>query len=327
MRIRYFFVWTLLSIVGVLPVVSNAQVGLTWEVTNFDIVCKLPADFEVQRSADFTATLQMRNRSPRAYDQVTLRINEAAVISDISVDGTTVDFRVGQEKITANQNLQRVQMRIKDVQPGASAQVSVKYKLNVASNSGLMALSPTATQFLPYAFWYPAPTSWYYTEGADSAPFKIRVEGLGDRQLVSAGSEADGTFSSSLSGMPFFATGNWIRTEHNGVFVYAPKGIPAAPGIVEAMAGLASEAKAFAEARIGKKIPVPLRIVSVSRGSGFSESGTVFVDRGAFTNASMDSKTAIAISEAVMKTMLGNVVATRGDWLRRYPRRNDEVFV
>ncbi|NNE64969.1 MAG: tetratricopeptide repeat protein [Pyrinomonadaceae bacterium] len=299
-------------VLSVFPLIVSAQIKLTWKVEQFDIASVLPSNYSADRDLDVTAKLRLRNQSERGFGRVTLRINESAKIESVTANGTSVDFRLGTEKLSETQNLQKVQIRVPSVAAGATVEVSVKYKFKVDANSGLNALSPTESQFLPYSYWYPAPTSWFFPEGADRAPVNISVEGVGNRKLVAAGSGVGNKFSAPVSGMPFFATGNWNVTESDGVFVYAPKSKGVVPARIQELAGLAGEAKAYVESLAGKKIDVPIHIVGVSRGSGFSENGTVFVDRGAFMSGSLDSKTAVAITEAVSKAMFGNVVEVRG---------------
>ncbi|MDH3531201.1 MAG: tetratricopeptide repeat protein, partial [Acidobacteriota bacterium] len=195
---------------------------------------------------------------------------------------------------------------------GGNVRIAVKYKLRVESNSGLNALSPVASQFLPFSFWYPTPTSWYFPEGGDAAPFTISVKGLGGRDFVSAGDLRSGAYSTGLEAMPFFATGKWSVSEHAGVSVFAPAGTAAVESRPAELAQIAAEARKYFEGVFGRPIGTPIRIVAVSRGSGFSNAGTVFVDRGAFMTRSLDSKSAVAISEGIAKTMVGNTIAVRG---------------
>ena len=299
-------------VLAVVPLIASAQIKLTWKVEQFEISSVLPSDYSADRDLDVTAKLRLRNQSARGFSRVTLRINEAAKIESVTANGTVADFRLGTEKLSETQNLQKVQIRVPSVTAGSTVEVTVKYKFKVDANSGLNALSPGASQFLPYSYWYPAPTSWFFPEGADRAPVNISVEGVGNRKLVAAGEGVGNKFSAPVSGMPFFATGNWNVTESEGVFVYAPKSKGVISSRVTEMAALAAEAKLYVESLAGKKIDVPVRIVGVSRGSGFSENGTVFVDRGAFMSGSLDSKTAVAITEAVSKAMFGNVIEVRG---------------
>ncbi|NMS37757.1 hypothetical protein, partial [Vibrio parahaemolyticus] len=76
------------------------------------------------------------------------------------------------------------------IQPGGSIEAAVEYKFQVKDNSGLAALSPIGSQFLPLSFWYPTPNSWFFARGADYAPVKINVTAAPGTQAVSAGIKA-----------------------------------------------------------------------------------------------------------------------------------------
>ena len=81
----------------------------------------------------------------------------------------------------------------------------------------------------------------------------------------------------------------------------------------EEIAGLANEAKNFTATLLGNAPNIPLRIVGVKRGAGFSSSGTIFVDDSVFLRQKLDSQTALLISEGIAKVWLGNVVNVTGD--------------
>lgn len=79
------------------------------------------------------------------------------------------------------------------------------------------------------------------------------------------------------------------------------------------MAALASEAKTFAAKYLGTAPDVPLRLIAVKRGGGFSGGGTILVDDSVFRRSRIDSQTAMNIADAVAKIWLGNSVAVRDD--------------
>ncbi len=312
MIIKHTFFWTILVLFLAAPGVADAQIKLTWEVLKYDVSVNLPSDMAAVREADITASLDLRNQSNSSFDRVSLRISDKAKVSEITSGGSKVDFSTSSEKVTESQRLQLLRLNVPPVAAGSGIRVTLKYKLAVESNSGLSALSPVNSQFLPLSFWYPTPTSWFFSEGGDYAPFDLSIQGPGGRDIVSAGSVEGTKVSNPLKGMPFFATGKWRKSEHDGVVVFAPESRHVAAGRAAEMAKLANEAKAFAEKALGAKFSVPLKIVGVARGAGFSDSGVVFVERGAFSAKSLDSKTTGAISEAIVKTILGNVIEVRG---------------
>ncbi len=312
MIIKHTFFWTILVLFLAAPGVADAQIKLTWEVLKYDVSVDLPSDMAAVREADITASLDLRNQSNSSFDRVSLRISDKAKVSEITSGGSKIDFSSSGEKVTESQRLQLLRLNVPPVAAGSSLRVTLKYKLTVESNSGLSALSPVNSQFLPLSFWYPTPTSWFFSEGGDYSPFDLSIQGPGARDIVSAGSVEGTKVSNPLKGMPFFATGKWRKSEHDGVVVYAPESRHVAAGRAAEMAKLANEAKAFAEKALGAKFSVPLKIVGVARGAGFSDSGVIFVERGAFSAKSLDSKTTGAISEAIVKTILGNVIEVRG---------------
>ena len=101
------------------------------------------------------------------------------------------------------------------VAPNATVTATVTYALAVESNTGLTAISPIATQFLPLSFWYPMPNTPYSVRGADTAPFHLTVN---IPNAISSGVEKAGpsgsvTFDQSLHGQPFFVQGEWDKLE------------------------------------------------------------------------------------------------------------------
>ncbi|MCA1640190.1 MAG: hypothetical protein LC768_18020, partial [Acidobacteria bacterium] len=132
--------------------------------------------------------------------------------------------------------------------------------------------------------------------------------------VVSSGMGNANSFEQKLNGQPFFVTGNWDAVNTNNVVVFTPKGAGAEEQKRgNELANLASEAKTFVANLLGNTLDVPLRIVAVKRGAGFSAGGTVFVDESAFRRQKIDSQTAMTITEAVAKIWLGNAVNISGD--------------
>lgn len=293
----------------------NAQIrnSLTWEVVKYDLDATLPQDFSADRDLDVIASITMKNISSRSASRLTMRISDKAKVSDVKVNGTTAELRNGVEKIGGNKNLQRVVVRVPSIGKGETFTATVKYKLNIKTNSGLNALSPIGSQFLPLSHWYPTPTSWYFTGGADFAPFNLKVNGVDGLKVISSGMQTANGFNQKLNGQPFFTTGQWDSVKTKGVEVFVPKGMDANAKIANDLAEIASEAKIFASGLFGKSFDTPLRIVGVSRGSGFSESGVVFVDESLFQRQKVDSRTFMSISEAIVKTWLGNETKVQGE--------------
>lgn len=310
----------LLAVISILAAHVFAQdetrpvsVAATWQVQKYDITVNLPAA-ETDRTLTAKAALTVKNVSNSAAQALTLRIGSNAEVSAITVNGGSVDFTKREEKLDAGKSLQRLATRIPSVAPGASASVTVEYKLTVKDNSGLSALSPVGSQFLPQAFWYPTPNSWFFTHGADHAPFRIQVNAPAGLTVVSSGSQSGGSFDQKLNGQPFFLAGNWEVSDSAGTSVYMPKGVgPDAKARAADIAALVSEARTFMANLLGPAPETPIRVVASRRGAGFSDSGSVVVDEGVFRRAKLDSLTAMNLAEAVAKIWLGSSVAINGE--------------
>ena len=300
---------------------DDSRASITWQVQKYDITATLP-QVETDRNLTVKAVLSLKNVSSSAASRLTLRISDKAEVADVKVNNTTADFSKGLEKIDASRNLQRAIVRLPSVAANGTVSVEVNYKLKVDENSGLNALSSVGSQFLPLAFWYPTPNSWYFARGADFAPFSLMVRapiGLtvlssGYLFITDGGSEIVQPFVQKISGQPFFVAGSWDKLSANGVEVYLPKGTDAeAQKRANELANLASEAKTFTANFLGTAPDVPLRIVAVKRGAGFSGGGTIFVDESTFRRQKIDSNTAMTIADAVAKIWLGNAVDVNGD--------------
>lgn len=291
---------------------TDVRISSTWQVQKYDITATLPQS-EADRNLVVKARIDVKNVSAQPASTLTLRIGSSAEITGVDINGATVDFTKGEEKINSATSLQRIVLRILSVPPNGTVSVTVDYKFNVKDNSGLNAISPMGAQFLPTSFWYPTPNSWYFARGADYAAVRLRVQS-GVQTVVSSGAEAAGAFDQKLSGQPFFVAGNLDSINSNGVSVMVPKGSGADEQKRAAeLAAVASEAKTFTTTLLGAAPDVPIRIVTVKRGGGFSGGGTVFVDDAVLRRSKIDSQTAMNIADAMAKLWLGNAVAVNGD--------------
>jgi hypothetical protein len=309
-RILLFAFFLLSFAVGVFGQ-DEARVSATWQVQKYDIAAMLPQN-EADRNLTAKAKLDIKNVSSKAASTLTLRISQSAEISAVNVSGSTVDFTKGEEKVGTG-SLQRVVVRMPSVQSGSSVAITVDYKLNVKDNSGLNLISPNGSQFLPLSYWYPTPNSWYFARGADYAPFKIQLNSSG-QTLISSGSENAGSFESKSAGQPFFVAGSWDAVNTGGVSVYLSKGAGAEEQKRAAeISAIATEAKAFVANLLGAAPSDPIRIVSVTRGGGYSSGGTILLDDSVFYRSKVDSLAAMQIAEAIAKMWLGNSVAISGD--------------
>ncbi len=291
---------------------TDARISATWQVQKYDINATLPQS-DTDRNLLVKAKIDIKNVSNIPASTLTLRIGSSAEITAVNINGASVDFTKGEEKINSAVSLQRIVLRIPSVQPKGTVSATVDYKFNVKDNSGLNAISPAGSQFLPTSFWYPTPNSWYFARGADFAPVRLQVQ-AGGQTIVSSGAEAAGAFDQKLNGQPFFVTGNWDSINAGGVTVMIPKGA----GVEEQkraaeLAAIASEAKAFTATLLGTASDVPIRVLTVKRGGGFSGGGTIFVDDAVLRRSKIDSQTAMNIADGMAKLWLGNTVAVNGD--------------
>lgn len=288
------------------------RVSLEWRVTKYDITANLPQT-PTDRYLTAKAVLNLQNIGSSAGSRLTLRINEKAEVSAVQVNNAAGTFTKGQESVGGNRNIQRIVVNVPSVAPDGNVTVSVDYKLKVDDNSGLNALSPVESQFLPLSFWYPTPNSHYAARGADFAPYTLKVTS-GNEKVISSGTQSGTTFEQKLNGQPFFLSGSWDTVEAKGVSVFLPKGV----GEFEKqraneLASLAVEANTFAASLLGSAPNVPLKIVAVRRGSGFADAGTILIDNAVFRRQKIDSQTAMTIAESIAKIWLGNAKIVRGE--------------
>ena len=293
---------------------DDTRPSATWQVQKYDINASLPQN-ETGRDVMVKARIDLKNVSIRPASTLTLRISSAAEVSAVNINGSAVEPTRGQETINSATSFQVLRIRIPSVASQGTLSAVVDYKLTVKENSGLNAVSPSGSQFLPMSFWYPTPNSWYFARGADYAPFRLTVNSAPGQSVISSGkSEGANTFDQMLAGQPLFVTGSWDVGNADGISVHYPKGLGAEEQKrATELAAIASEAKAFAVKMLGNAPEATIRIVAVKRGGGFSSGGTIFVDDSVFRRSRIDSQTAMNIADAIAKIWLGNSIAVNGD--------------
>jgi len=304
----------LLTLVLCLLVPAGAQTPATviWQVTSFDLSVNVQ---QAERSLNTVATISAINVGTGPGRTLTVRLNSKASVKSVSVGGAASTFRQGTEP---RGELQRIEISLPaSVAPNGSVTAAVTYTFPVESNTGLMAISPIGTQFLPASFWYPTPNTYYSVRGADTAPFRLSVN---LPNVVSAGVEKPGpsgiAFEETLYGQPFFVQGDWDKLEGasdgKGITVLLEKGAGAEERKrAEALIALTAAARAFYSAALGPAPDVPLRLVAVRRGAGFSESGTTLFDADTLRLAKIDSATALSMAEAVARVWIGGLAPVR----------------
>ena len=305
----------ILSIICLVFSKADAQDEPTaaWQVTKFDITATIPPAGE--RALTARALLTIRNVGRGAGSSLTLRINPKAEIKGATANEATATFRAGDVR----NDLQLVRVTLPaQVAPGASINVALDYRLPVAENTGLAALSPTGSQFLPLSYWFPVHNSLASPRGIDVAPLRLTVNNAGGETVVASGRGSGASFDQILKVQPFFLTGSWDTSdgagEANGVSAFMPKGAgdDVRQRATELMA-LAASARSFYAGLLGTAPAMPIKLVAVRRGAGFNEGGTVLLDAAAFRRPKVDSASALLIAESVARMWIGGQTPVRGE--------------
>lgn len=292
---------------------AQDEARAAWLVTRFDITASVS---QPDRALTSRAVISARNVGRGAGSTLTLRINSKAEIKQVSVGSASATFRASPER---QGNLQRFTVNLPSpVQPEGSVSVAVDYRLPVAENTGLLAVSSLGSQFLPLSFWYPMPNTAFSLRGADTAPFRLSVTAAGGETIISSGKATGGTFEQALNAQPFFLAGNWDVVEGSGdargASVYLLKGAGADERKqAEAMLALVGAARTFYAGLLGQAPDAPIRIVTVTRGGGISDGGTLLLPAAAFRRPKLDSTTALQIGEAVARLWIGGATPVRGE--------------
>ena len=308
---------TFLSLILLLCVCAHAGAQTTapviWQVTLFDLAANVQ---QAERTLNVVATINATNVGGTAGRTLTVRLHSKASVKSVTIAGAAANYRPGSE---TRGDLQRIEISLpSSVAPGASASVTVTYSLPIESNSGLAAISPIGTEFLPLSFWYPMPNTPFTIRGGDTAPFRLTVN---LPNVVSSGAEKNATggisFDQTLYSEPFFVQGDWEKTEgsadNKGVVVYLEKGAGAEERKrADALIAFTGAARNFFGNVFGPAPDVPIRLLSVRRGAGFSDGGTVLIDADTLRLPKIDAATALAISETVARLWIGGQSPVRG---------------
>ena len=307
----------LLMALFLLSSVTRAQeeARAAWQITNFDITANVQ---QAERTLNAIAILSASNVGRGTGASFTFRISAKASIKSVTVSGATANFRAVPESYG---NLQRITATLPiSVPAGGSLVININYSLPVESNTGLAAISPVESQFLPPSFWYPLPNTPFTVRGADTAPFRLAVNGT---KVVSSGIEKSGqsgstVYEQSLFEQPFFVQGDWDKVEGSGdarnIMAFVPRGATAEERKqAEAIINLAAGARTYYAGVFGPAPEVPIRLVTVRRGSGFSYGGVIFLEPGVLRRSKVDSATAMLVSEAISRLWIGGQTAVRGE--------------
>jgi hypothetical protein len=314
-RKRILVVASLLcGLLSAIAVSAQDEPRAAWQATNFDITV---SNLGAERALNARAIVTLRNVGRGAGSTLSLRISTKAEIKSLSVGGAAAAYRALPEPRGGAQRLTITLPAA--VAPNGSVTATVEYRLPVAENSGLAAISPVMSQFLPLSLWYPMANTPFAVRGADYAPFRVTVTGA---NALSSGTEksanGNSVFEQALNGQPFFVAGAWDRVDGSGnakgISAYLAKGANAdEQKQAEALIGLANDARTFYAGMFGTAPAVPLRLIAVNRGAGFDDAGTVLISEGSFRRKKIDSVTALGIAEGVARLWIGADAPVRGE--------------
>ena len=294
---------------------AQEEARAVWQITNFDITANVQ---QAERTFSAVAILGASNVGRGTGASFTFRISGKASIKSVTVGGATANFRAVPESYG---NLQRITATLPTSVPaGGSLVININYSLPVESNTGLAAISPVESQFLPLSFWYPLPNTPFTVRGADTAPFRLVVNST---NVVSSGIEKSGSSGSAvyeqpLFEQPFFVQGDWEKVDGSGdgknITAFVPRGLTVEERKqADALINLAARARSYYASLFGAAPDVPIRLVTVRRGSGFSYGGVIFIEPGVLRRAKVDSATAMLVSEAISRLWIAGQTAVRGE--------------
>src|SRR5687767_12196589 len=79
------------------------------------------------------------------------------------------------------------------------------------------------------------------------------------------------------------------------------------------MIAFAGAARAYFAASLGPAPDAPVRLVSVRRGAGFNDSGTVLIDADTLRLPKIDAASALSVAETVVRLWIGGQTPVRGE--------------
>lgn len=322
--LRLFLILSLFFSIELAPMVRAQDEPLAsaiWQVTKFDITVNAQT---TERVLTARALLTARNVGRGTSSTLSLRISPRAEIKSVTVNDAPATFTAKEEtrartESTAASTLQRVTISLNTpAAPGTTLTAAVDYRLPVSENTSNAALSVAGSQFLPRSYWYPAANPPYALRGADVAPVRLTINGAGGDTVISSGRASGQTFEQTLFAQPFFLTGTWDMSEGageaKGVSAYMSKGAGADERKrADELIALAASARSFFAGLLGTAPDVPVRLVAVKRGAGFTEGGTILLDVAAFRRSKLDAVTALQIAEAMARLWVGGVAPVRGE--------------
>src|SRR5262245_49813356 len=148
-----------------IPAFAQDEARAAWQIARFDINVAAPG---TERALSAQATLSARNVGGGAGSTLSLRINAKAEVKSVTVGSATATFTSRPE---TRGNAQRITITLPSSVPsGGNLTVIVDYKVPVAENTGVAAISAIGSQFLQQSMWYPMANNAFAVRGADYAP-------------------------------------------------------------------------------------------------------------------------------------------------------------
>jgi tetratricopeptide (TPR) repeat protein len=308
----------IISLVSCLPFLTTTRAQdeprAAWFITSYDITVPGVGS---ERALNARATISVRNIGRGAGSTLTVRINSKAEIKSVTIGSATATY---QARAESRGNSQRVTISLPTpVDPNQTVTAAIEYRLPVAENTGVAAVSPAGSQFLPQSSWFPQVNNEFSVRGPDYAPFHLTINGataLSSGVDKSAGGNS--VFEQSLNGQPLFVIGSWDRIDGGAnaknISAYLAKGAGADERKqAESLIALASDARAFYAAMLGPAPETPIRLIAVTRGAGFEEAGAILLGNGSFQRKGIDSATAMSIGEAIARLWIGADTPVRGE--------------
>jgi len=293
---------------------AQDEARAAWQATSFDITV---SNAGTDRALSARAIVTLRNVGRGAGSTLSLRLNPKVEVKSVTIGSANATY---QSRPESRGNAQRLTLNLPTPIPAnESVTATLDYRFPVTDNTGLASLSPIGSQFLPQSMWYPLANNAFAVRGADYSPFRLTIIGGGALSSgVDKSAGGNSIFEQSLNAQPFFVTGNWDRVDGGpsakGITAFVAKGGGAdEQKQAEALIALTGDARAFFASIFGSNPDLPLRLISVTRGGGFDDGGTILLGEGSFRRKKIDAMTAMSIAEAVARVWIGSDVPVRGE--------------
>ncbi len=317
MKITCAILTTLFLFSSATPAQEEARAA--WQVTNFDIAANIQ---QAERILSAAAILNVSNIGRGTGTSFTFRITTKASIKSVTVGGAAANVR---SVAGVKRDLQRVTVTLPaSVAGGGTLVININYTLPVESNTGLTAISPSESQFLPLSFWYPLPNTLFTVRGADTAPFRLVVN---SGNVISSGMEKSGSpgstvYEQPLSAQPFFVQGDWERIEGSGdgknITAFVPRGASQDEKTrAEAIISLTANARAYYANLFGPAPEVPIES-GFRHGADVIRSDLSFVDWWANPGKGRGWRAVARSADPIS----GHAVPRKTVWPRRCQGRN-----